>query len=60
MRDRCNAKCIHWAFNCSPKIEGCMELEKAKSYLDEVKALGTEIACITGKEPMIMFGQLPK
>jgi hypothetical protein len=30
-----------------------MELEKAKSYVSEAKALGTGIACITGGEPML-------
>jgi hypothetical protein len=30
-----------------------MESEKAKSYVSEAKALGTEIVCITGGEPML-------
>ena len=30
-----------------------MELEKAKSYVSEAKALGTGIVCITGGEPML-------
>jgi organic radical activating enzyme len=53
LTDSCNAKCPHCAFNCSPNIKGCMELEKAKSYASEAKALGTEIVCITGGEPML-------
>jgi hypothetical protein len=51
--DRCNARCPHCAFNCSPEIEGCMELGKAKSYVSETEALDTEIVCITGGEPML-------
>ena len=30
-----------------------MKLEEAKSYVNEAKALGTEIVCITGGEPML-------
>jgi len=51
--DSCNAMCLHCAFNCSPEIEGCMELEKTKRYVNEAKTLGTEIVCITGGEPML-------
>jgi hypothetical protein len=51
--DSCNAECPHCAFSCGPKVEGCMELEKAKSYVNEAKALDAEIVCITGGEPML-------
>lgn len=51
--DRCNAKCLHCAFGCGPEIEGSMELEEAKYYVTDVKALDAEIVCITGGEPML-------
>jgi hypothetical protein len=51
--DRCNAKCLHCAFGCGPDLKGCMGLEEAKKYVSEAKALGTEIVCITGGEPML-------
>jgi len=51
--DRCNARCLHCAFNCSPEIEGSMSLEEAKRYILGAKALDAEIVCITGGEPML-------
>jgi hypothetical protein len=51
--DQCNAKCLHCAFGCGPKIEGSMGLMEAKQYLADAKALDTEIVCITGGEPML-------
>jgi len=51
--DRCNAKCLHCAFFCSPEMEGHMGLEEAKQYVSDACALGAEIICITGGEPML-------
>ena len=51
--DRCNAKCLHCAFGCGPKIEGSMGLMEAMRYLADAKALDTDIVCITGGEPML-------
>lgn len=51
--DRCNAKCLHCAFFCSPEIKGCMELKEARKYITDAKALDAEIICITGGEPML-------
>jgi hypothetical protein len=51
--DRCNAKCLHCAFFCGPEIEGHMGPEEAKEYVTDANALGAEIICITGGEPML-------
>jgi hypothetical protein len=51
--DRCNSKCLHCAFGCSSKIRGAMKLDQAKHFSADAKALGTEIVCITGGEPML-------
>lgn len=51
--DRCNARCLHRAFDCNPEIEGVMGLNAAKRYVIYVKELGAEIVCITGGEPML-------
>jgi hypothetical protein len=51
--DKCNAKCLHCAFGCSPEIEGRMELKEAERYMTDAKKLDVEIVCITGGEPML-------
>jgi len=51
--DRCNAKCLHCAFGCGPKIEGSMGLKEAKRYVADAKTLDTETVCISGGEPML-------
>lgn len=51
--DRCNARCLHCVFSCGPEIKGCMKLEEVRNYLQDARALGTEIICVTGGEPML-------
>jgi len=51
--DRCNARCLHCAFSCSPETKGYMRPNEAKRYLADAKALGAEIVCITGGEPVL-------
>jgi organic radical activating enzyme len=51
--DSCNAKCLHCAFYCGPEISGYMRIEEAKQYVADANALGAEIICITGGEPML-------
>lgn len=51
--DRCNARCLHCAFCCGPEIERYMGSKEAKQYVTEADALGAEIICITGGEPML-------
>jgi len=51
--DSCNARCSHCAFGCGPEIKGSMELEEAKRYVADAKALDAEIVCVTGGEPML-------
>lgn len=51
--DRCNAKCLHCAFSCSPESDISMGLREAKIYVADAKALDAEIVCITGGEPML-------
>lgn len=51
--DRCNAGCLHCAFECGPESRVSMEIGEAKQHAAGAKALEAEIVCITGGEPML-------
>ncbi len=51
--DRCNARCLHCAYNCGPDVEGKMKLADATRYVKEAVALDVQLVCISGGEPMM-------
>jgi MoaA/NifB/PqqE/SkfB family radical SAM enzyme len=51
--DCCNARCLHCAFGCGSELEGSMRLKDARECVTAARALGADIACVTGGEPML-------
>jgi hypothetical protein len=50
---RCNVKCRHCIFRCSPERREKMEIKDAFKYIDEATKMGARTIGITGGEPTL-------
>lgn len=53
---KCVSECEHCLYHASPRANGCMNLQDARTYLEQVK--GIEWVSIHGGEPFIYFDTL--
>ncbi len=54
--DTCTITCQHCAYNCGPKVKGCMSLEDGLHYLRTIDS--AEVVSISGGEPFLYFDLL--
>ncbi len=51
--DRCNLRCTHCLFSCSPKKKEALQLSDITKIVDEAYRLGARVFYLTGGEPFV-------